>query len=568
MNLANSLSRALQTIEFARHIPMSKLLRRMELDIKRRANPRLSFRKPRALAPGRAPIIPLPLFEPRTHLAPAVSGSFLLFTFLNRPVQIDVRAFDWGAPGPGPSNQLWRMNLHYMEYLESSDDALWAVLVMLWIEAHPDVRPGTWRDSWNSYALSIRVVVWLQQLALRADRIQSHVVAAAEESAAAQLRFLERALETDLGGNHLIKNIKALLWASAFFAGADALRWRALGLRLLSKQLKMQILADGMHYERSASYHAQVFADLLECRHALGEDPLDGALDAALGRMAQVMADLAHPDSGPVLFNDAGTTMAYSPAACLDAYAKLFQRYPRPRRVFGLENAGYYGLRAGTAYIVADCGRIAPDDLPAHGHADVLSFELSLGDCRIIVDQGVFEYCAGERRHNARSAWNHNTLCFEGADQADFFGAFRCARRPNVRVLHYEAKPDGFILEGTHDGFRNLRGCPVHSRRFEAGCGRLAVRDRVSGHRNHEGRIGFLLHPDVQAIVDGRNARLDCGPYRLSVVSSHPLIAAPAVWWPDMGHELPTRRLTIHVPKEVPSTMCVVTTFEWEKPCP
>ena len=160
--------------------------------------------------------------------------------------------------------------------------------------------------------------------------------------------------------------------------------------------------------------------------------------------MAQVSADLTHPDGGPVLFNDSGLTMAYSPAECLDVYERLYGRRPGTRRSFAFEAAGYYGMRSDELYMVADCGRIAPDDLPAHGHGDVLSFELSVAGSRIIVDQGVFEYIAGEKRQRARAAWSHNTLCFEGADQADFFGAFRCGRRPNVMVLTYEALPGRF----------------------------------------------------------------------------------------------------------------------------
>ena len=56
-------------------------------------------------------------------------------------------------------------------------------------------------------------------------------------SLAEQMAFLEANLETDIGGNHLVKNIKALLWASVFFDGRDVERWRALGLKLLREEL-------------------------------------------------------------------------------------------------------------------------------------------------------------------------------------------------------------------------------------------------------------------------------------------------------------------------------------------
>ena len=52
-------------------------------------------------------------------------------------------------------------------HLEAVDDAEWGLLVRDWIASNPADRPGAWRDSWNSFALSLRVVVWLQERARR-----------------------------------------------------------------------------------------------------------------------------------------------------------------------------------------------------------------------------------------------------------------------------------------------------------------------------------------------------------------------------------------------------------------
>lgn len=548
MSAEVSFRNAQRAITFARHMPIAKLLRRVELDVRRRLRDRLPASPARDVPPlTRVASPPLPLFPPRIALAPLLDGAGMRFCFLNRAVSMPGPHVDWSAPGPGPAHQLWRMNLHYMEYLEGVDDAEWGNLARDWIDANPPQQAGAWRDSWNGYALSLRVVVWLQELARRAERLAEDAVQRVEASAVAQVRFIARNLETDLGGNHLIKNIKALLWASAFFAGPEAARWRRKGLQLLSAELGRQILPDGMHSERSASYHAQVFADLLECRHALGEDPLGGRLDGVLHRMAQVTADLAHPDGGPVLFNDAGLTMAYAPADCLAGYRRLYGWQPDPRRLFALDAAGTYGLRSRDSYLVADCGRIAPDDLPAHGHGDVLSFEWSVGGERIIVDPGVYEYVAGERRRRARSAASHNTLCFEGADQADFFGAFRCGRRPNVDVQVYARQDDRFVLEGSHDGFRNLPGRPRHVRRFEVSPDAVIIADRIEGSPRRTARIGFLLHPAVEVAVAGREATLRRGAAPVRMTATQPIEVEPAVWWPDMGHEIATRRLVLRL---------------------
>ena len=272
------------------------------------------------------------------------------------------------------------------------------------------------------------------------------------------------------------------------------------------------MLSDGVHYERSPSYHAQVFADLIECRVASTPAAAPLALDAILRAMAIATADLSHPDGRVAQFNDAGLHMAYAPGECLDAYQTLFGDRPSGRRNFAFSAAGYFGRRAGEDYLVIDCGRIGPDALPAHAHGDILSFEWSVAGERIIVDPGVYEYFQGPRRVASRSAASHNTLCFEGADQADFFGAFRCGRRPDVEVRRLESDGERLILEGAHNGFAPLG---AHSRRFEASDTRLTIVDRINAPAGRRASIGFVLHPEVAVAPTGDAVTLSRGRARI-----------------------------------------------------
>lgn len=529
---------------FGRHIPPGKLVRRAVLARQRRRGDRRGAHavpRPEAQLAG---TLPGPLFPPRTPGQLRREGADWLFRFLGREERFAGGRIDWMAPGAGAEHQLWRMNLHYMEYLEETDDAGFAALVSAWLEGNAELRPGAWRDGWNAYALSIRTVVWMQQLAARAGRLDAGLVARIEDSLARQLGYLTRHLETDIGGNHLVKNIKALLWGAAAFHGPAAEGWRRTGLALLRRELGAQVLADGVHYERSPSYHAQVFADLLECRAVLTA-PLP-ELDAALAAMAQATADLAHPDGLAAQFNDAGLHMAYDPATCLDAFAAQGGTRPQPRHRFAYAEAGYYGYRDARLTVIADCGALAPDDLPAHGHGDMLSFELSLDGRRMIVDQGVYEYIPGPRRDAARAAASHNTLAVEGADQADFFGAFRFGRRGRITRCQWQETGDGAHLSGAHDGYAILPGAPVHRRDVDIGPGGLILRDRLDGPASAPAaQAGLLLHPQAEARQQPDGAWQVTGPegQGLRIACSLPLQAEPAVWWPDMGREIATTRL-------------------------
>jgi uncharacterized heparinase superfamily protein len=484
--------------------------------------------------------LPRPLFPPR-RIPFELGATFIRPTFLNETRTL-ARPIPWTLPQLPAEHLLWKMHLHYMEYLEALDDTGFAQLVGDWIAHNPPYRKGYWAGIWHPYSLSIRLVVWLQQLAQRPG-LEGTCRREIAASLGEQADFLASNLETDIGGNHLIKNLKALLFAAASLDHPAAGAWRRLAVGHLARELEAQILADGMHFERSASYHAQVFADLLECHQVLEGDPLRPALEGVLDRMAAATLTLTHPDGGPVLFNDSGLQMSYPPRTCLDVYARVRGRTPAAAP--SLPAAGYYGLQAGPSYFLADCGPIAPDHLPAHGHGDILSFEWSVDGHRVVVDQGVFTYRAGPERQLARSTAAHNTITVGDADQADFFGAFRMGRRARACCRHVHQGDDRLELEGSHDGFAHLPGQPVPSRRFEVTADTLEIRDRVTGGGGQPVSARLLIHPDWRVETSGTRARLTRNGLGIEIEASAPIVALPACWWPNLGVEHPTYRLVV-----------------------
>jgi uncharacterized heparinase superfamily protein len=479
---------------------------------------------------------PQPVFAARRELAREGSSVRVLSNTHSVATPIDWQPHGW--------SELERLTLHYTEFLEGLGDADFERVARDWIVRHPPRANGSWRSAWNSYALSLRVVVWMQQLAQRRQRLTGTGVDEMHTSLAVQLRFLERNLELDLGGNHLIKNAKALVWAGRYFTGDEAQRWFERGRRLLARELGEQILADGLHYERSAAYHAQVFADLIECATLADDAQLTGALDA----MAQVLADTTHPDGLPSLFNDGGLHMSYAPSECLAAYSKLTGKTVQPRAVFALEAAGYFGVRGDSSLVLADCGSIAPDHLPAHGHGDALAFEWTVAGRRVIVDAGVFEYEQGPWRERARATGSHNTVTLDDQDQCEFWSSFRVGRRAHPHVLRFEARERGFVLEGSHDGFACLAGQPEHVRKLTATPDSIEVEDRIVGGAGQRVRARLLLHPDAQLERVNNLLRIELGPIAVALDCAHPCDVVEAWWCPDFGVRLPTKQLVITYP--------------------
>jgi uncharacterized heparinase superfamily protein len=432
-----------------------------------------------------------------------------------------------------------------MEYLPLLEDRDFERIITDWLDGNPPFGPKYWLSGWGSYPLSSRAVMWMQQFSERRHRLAPAFKERLLTSLANQIGFLRRNLELDIRGNHLIKDLRALLWASAFFDGAAAREWGACAEPLLENELKEQVLRDGMHFERSPAYHCQVFGDLLDCFVVLDKGPLKDLLQDKLSAMAQVTVDMTHPDGLTSLFSDGGLHMTHAPGTLLNAWATVTNDSVRPRRTFYLKEAGYCGLRLENSLILLDCGQIAPDTLPAHGHGDIFSFEWSVNGHRLIVDSGVFEYRAGPCRDYVRGTRAHNTVVVNGVDQCEFFGSFRVGRRARVHDVSWEELPDGFVLSGRHDGYARLDGQPIHERVVKACDSLIEVRDVVTGGTGQAVEARLLLHPeaDIKTCEHGACLEMNGVPFDVRTSSVVRIVDAP--WYPDFGVVLASRQIVI-----------------------
>ena len=495
---------ALRTI---RHLRWRQLAEQVRMRLMRRlADPAALARRPATPWPGlrwspRGAFLP-----PGSQDAPGNDPSTGRLTFVSDTRDVGAPP-DWDIDAP----KLWQYNLHYFEYLWdlSFDDA--RTLAEDWIDRH---TPEIGRVGWEPYPTSLRLVNWtafffgrrredtLADEAFR-DRLFASIVRQAD--------WLSRNIERHLMGNHLFENGVALALVGAAFEGPDARRFRRIGQGILEREIPEQTLADGGHFERSPMYHCRILYGLLALANT-GDDALDALCREPAARMAAALANMTHPDGRIALFNDSAFGI-YNPPTELIDYARTLGVTDRDTANndaghFALPQTGYFGARddAGTFFII-DAGPVGPDYIPGHAHGDIFSFELSWKGRRVVVDSGCFSYLPGEMRDYCRSTRAHNTVEVGGADQCEFWGTFRVARRGRPRDVRFERRDDGFVLEGRHDGYRRLPGAPVHRRRAvwrEAGV--LMVRDRVTSGRPVRWVSRLHLHPDCRAEREGDDA--------------------------------------------------------------
>jgi uncharacterized heparinase superfamily protein len=402
------------------------------------------------------------------------------FKFLNREVVYRDEP-NWHDPDVP---QLWRFHLHYFNYVRElairaaagereAAYATFRALVDSWLRRNRYLLG----DGWQAYTASVRVVNWchaLQSFAVELKKdpdFHQRLVG----SLYGQVRFVAENLETDVRGNHLLKNLRAIIWGGVVFEGQEPNRWLDHALRMLEVEIGEQVLGDGGHFERAPGYHLLVLCDVVETIEFLRRNravPL--WLDNARERMFDFLDAILPPDGRLPLFKD--TTLENDPHP-LDLftgsgiYSTLIFGEPAPLAVRKparppelLCASGYAVVRSPRHHLVVDVGKPCPDYLPAHAHADMFSFELTIDGSPVVVDAGVYEYAAGKWRDHFRSTRVHNTVEVAGANQSEVWGSFRVARRAvpkNVTVRNL----DGItIVQGEHDGYMRLFPPVMHRR--------------------------------------------------------------------------------------------------------
>jgi len=432
------------------------------------------------------------------------------------------RELGWGH---SDAPRLWRFHLHYWDWawgLATDQDRLAArvLFARLWRSWQASAEFGR-GDAWHPYPAALRAWSWcgLHRALVAGSDIEPDFIA----GLATHAGFLRRHLEYDVGGNHLIKGLKALAGLAVFFADERLLR---LALRRLGRQLARQVLPDGGHYERAPAYHCQVLADLIDVAdllRAAGQAPAS-ELTTAIDRMRHWLGAVLTPDGEVPMLNDGYPVDRELLAALRPG------RAPVPEtpdgRLLVLPATGLVRAVVGGWHLLADVGPPCPPSLPAHAHADTFGCLVHVDHAPLLIDTGTSTYEPGLVRRRERSTAAHNTVQVDGADSTEVWGVFRAGRRARVSGLAVRNSPSAITFEAVHDGFRRLPGRPRHHRRWSLTGDGLRVEDLVAGRGRHEIAIRWQLAPGSAMRVEGGRALVTslAGAFLVALEASGPVL--------------------------------------------
>lgn len=395
-------------------------------------------------------------------------------------------------------DKLWLYNLHYFNGINS----LSADFIQRWISENPPPSGC----GWEPYPTSLRIVNWIKWI-LAGNEFTADML----HSLAIQVRYLSKRIEIHLLGNHILANAKALLFAGLFFTGTESDKWIKKGLKLFKNELSAQILADGAHFELSPMYHSIILEDLLDvinisqtCRHPIPSDWLKKC-----DQMFHWLCSMCHLDGHISFFNDAALNIAPTLNDLEDYRQRLAINHNISpiRPLTFLSYSGYCRIQRNNIVLLADVANIGASYQPGHAHADTLSFELSIGQQRLIVNSGTSCYTDNEERLRQRGSEAHNTLVVNDRDSSEVWKSFRVARRAKVQNIVISEEKDNLYLKATHDGYYRKNKIK-HTRRWKMTDNELMIEDESSGSGSHKIKLYFHIHPDIKLTKQDNDAIL------------------------------------------------------------
>lgn len=285
--------------------------------------------------------------------------------------------------------------------------------------------------------------------------------------------------------NHLIVEMYAVGMSGIFF---DYKPWEKLAFNILTEELPRQNYADGVNKEMSLHYQSFVMEAygllMLEMKH--NHIKIPQIWEEYLLHMSEFMCDCCGEYGETVVFgdNDEGKILDLS-GEHFDHYRYVLDLMGSvlPKRYSKMENihenlywilsddfqnsvlkkncyyspevkcyreGGYTLWRSknNKVLIGIDHADLGFGSLAAHGHADALSFQMFIEGMPVFVDPGTYNYHVPKKmRDDLRATVNHNTVCVDGANQAEILGPFLWGKRYECKEAEVQEQEEGIYFE-------------------------------------------------------------------------------------------------------------------------
>jgi hypothetical protein len=441
--------------------------------------------------------------------------------------------------GLGLAWRLYRLQKYVDEYVAQVED---------WIRNNPAGYGVNWACPMDA---SVRAVNWLASYSLLHDALDASSLVSFNKKLTQSLwehgRFIFSHLEwngpySKRRANHFLSDLTSLFTLGLFFRDTSSgRRWIKFSQAHLEREIRRQVLKDGVHFECSVGYHRLCLEMFIWCR-SLGQKagfPFSDEYSRRLIKMSSFVESYIRPDGAVPLFgdNDDGRLLTSgllnindhrylqlsdAGKAGVDLYLLMGStgnEIGAGEKASAFKEGGFYFMRDQDVYLAVRAGRIA--HLGAHAHCDQLSFELCLRGEPVFVDRGTFVYTADPAERNAyRGSRAHNVLSINNAEQNYMGpGLFQMQDDTITSVIKNTEKE----LVARHNGFKALgREDIVHERRFilRPPANAFDLEDRLEGLQSGDCVEWFFhLAPGLNCDLGEQNAMISKGKRQICCMS-------------------------------------------------
>lgn len=489
-----------------------------------------------------------------------------LFTFpkpykFEFDINNEIKIFDANSIWTGPyPNRLWEFNLQYFNWAilsitECSNDSdlekkLFNIscLIDSWI-SYQSVNHS---DGWHSYTLSIRIRNWIWLF-----RFFPYLITIKRlNSLWEQIYWLYKNQEYYLEGNHYLENLISLIIGSLQFEGKESKEVLQISLFNLENELKKQILNDGGHFERSASYHLS----LLESLTILGywiqifKNKRPIWLVKSIKKMFKWSLKVHLKNGKYPRFNDSIfdkqinikniNNFAYiylyqnklfkEKKLTKDDQYKFLRNFKKVKVnmvnnlkfdvttkykiITNLKDTGWTILRPSRNWeICFKSGLSCPAFLPGHAHSDVCSFDIFYKGKPIIVETGISQYEKSKIRNYERSGLAHNIMQFtdkksinldtfdDWSEPLEVWDSFRAARK--YKIISSSSgiiKKDILWAKCSYRPFNKYlisHSRTIYCHLLNQNFLRFKIKDEVYTKTNLFWRLNFHLAPNQSSMI-------------------------------------------------------------------
>lgn len=371
--------------------------------------------------------------------------------------------------------------------------------------------------AWYPDVVARRLIAWLCHARMLLDGANESFERRFLRALGYHVRYLRTAIHKMDEDENRLQAAAALCFASLCLPVSPSMKKAA--QTQLTRSLTQQILPDGGHISRNPAVLLSLLTDLIALRHlyAHSKETAPRILVDSVERMLPALRFFVHQDKTLAHFNGVGPILPERLAVIL----KLDETAGTP--FSHAPYSGYQRLYANNTTIIADTGTIPPRQVSYLAEAGCLSFEMSSGADRFIINTGIDPYGPADYALMARATAAHSTATLNDTSSGKFQ-----KRKKNERValisgpttvnIQRVEESDRIGFVASHDGYLvpfnmiHERGLLLFSNgniidgydRFFAPQGKTIKND---GRDNVA--VRFHLHPHVEVSHDGNSLRLE-----------------------------------------------------------